>query len=123
MEDSNKTLQFEQSVYDTLNKQYPNSWHWISEVPDEDFMILLLYMEEVADNTSIRDILKLPKPLHRFMLAIFMQDDQGSDGNAFYKEYQDKTIRDYVTEQEDPIVIRDLTNRYILNQDLSSFYN
>ena len=123
MEDSNKTLQFEQSVYDTLNKQYPNSWHWISEVPDENFMILLLYMEEVADNTSIRDILKLPKPLHRFMLAIFMQDDQGSEGNKFYGEYLDNTMSYYVIEQEDPIVVRDLTNRYILNQDLSSFYN
>ncbi len=123
MEDSNKTLQFEQSIYDTLNKQYPNSWYWISEVPDENFMILLLYMEEVTDNTSIRDILKLPKPLHRFMLAIFMQDDQGSEGNKFYKEYQDNTIKDYVTNNESPIVIKDLTNRYILDQDLSSFYN
>ena len=123
MEDSNKTLQFEQSIYNTLNKQYPNSWYWISEVPDENFMILLLYMEEVTDNTSIRDILKLPKPLHRFMLAIFMQDDQGSEGNKFYKEYQDNTMKDYVTNNESPIVVKDLTNRYILDQDLSSFYN
>jgi hypothetical protein len=125
MDGRTKLFQYSPEFYETLEDHYPTSWHWISDIPDQDFMVVLLYFEEVADNTDIRDILALPKELHRFMLATFIAADQKHNGEKFYLQYKERYMHKAVHEsydEDDESIIEDITDFYIKG-DLNSIQN